>query len=101
MEFLKSLGHFYFIWPFVAALRAAAATFLRRVASLHLLFHVSNVFLFVHKLWNLENQNSGREKAKFTFLQPLEFAAANWMFAPANAFTPANGLVRARGFMCA
>src|SRR5262245_24562347 len=52
------------MWPFAAALSAAAATFLRRVASHHLLFHVSNIFLFGHRLWNQEIWKTGRKWAK-------------------------------------
>src|SRR5262245_59694740 len=52
------------MWPFAAALRAAAATFLHRVANHHLLFHVSNVFLFGQRLWNQEIWKTGRKWAK-------------------------------------
>src|SRR5262245_32224684 len=108
MEFLSHWVLFYFIWPFAAALRASAATFLRRVASLHLLFHVSKVFLFGHRLWNQENQKTGRKWAKICISADFGVRARGFMCAcpiqipgtmpPPRTilFAPANHFVRAR-----
>src|SRR5262245_33585210 len=85
------------MWPFAEARSAAAATFLRRVASHHLLFHVSNVFLFGHRLWNQENQKTGRKWAKICISADFRVRGRELDVRARERLRPREIEIRARG----
>src|SRR5262245_59087641 len=71
--------------------------FLRRVASLHLLFHVSKVFLFGHRLWNQEIWKTGREMAKNHFSAKFEVRGRKHRVRARERLRARETKIRARG----